>query len=152
MRLEDRRGIALAVALFALVVIAALVSGSFFAGRLEQQSGRNTIYGAQALEAAETGLGDVLTTIDVAAVQALTAGGAPLELGIVRLGTALSATRQITRLTTGVYLIRSTGTRTDADNGILATRTVALLVQLALAGESTPGGLVPLRERAWIQL
>ena len=41
-RLSDERGIALAVAVFALVVIGALVAGTFYAGRLEQQTGRNT--------------------------------------------------------------------------------------------------------------
>ena len=54
--LSDERGIALAVAVFALVVIGALVAGTFFAGRLEQQTGRNTLHGGQAAEAAEAGL------------------------------------------------------------------------------------------------
>ena len=51
---------ALAMALFALVVIGLLVAGRFFAGRLEQQSGQNTLYAAQAAEAAEAGLSDAL--------------------------------------------------------------------------------------------
>ena len=44
---SDERGIALAVAIFALVVIGALVAGAFYAGRIEQQTGRNTFTAAQ---------------------------------------------------------------------------------------------------------
>ena len=42
-RVSNERGIALAVAVFALVVIGALVAGAFFAGRLEQQTGQNSM-------------------------------------------------------------------------------------------------------------
>ena len=49
-RVSNERGMALAVAIFALVVIGALVAGTFFAGRLEQQSGQNTFYASQAAE------------------------------------------------------------------------------------------------------
>ena len=59
-RLSNERGVALAVAVFALVVIGALVAGIFFAGRVEQQSGRNTFYAAQAAEAADAGLGEAI--------------------------------------------------------------------------------------------
>jgi hypothetical protein len=51
-QISDERGIALAVAIFALVVIGALVAGTFFVGRLEQQTGQNTFYVAQAAGAA----------------------------------------------------------------------------------------------------
>ncbi len=39
--LQDERGMALAVAIFALVVIGALVAGAFFAGTQEQRVGEN---------------------------------------------------------------------------------------------------------------
>ena len=45
-RLADERGMALAVAIFALVVVGALVAGAFFAGNLEQRTGRNAVYAA----------------------------------------------------------------------------------------------------------
>ena len=59
-KLTDRRGMALAVAIFALVVVGALVAGAFFAGHLEQRTGRNTVYAAQATDAAEAGLANVV--------------------------------------------------------------------------------------------
>ena len=49
----NERGMALAVAIFALVVIGALVAGTFYAGRLEQQTGQNGFYAVQASEAAQ---------------------------------------------------------------------------------------------------
>jgi hypothetical protein len=150
--LQDRRGVALAVALFALVVIAALVSGSFFAGRLEQQSGRNSIYGIQAMEAAEAGLSDALVNLDIELVQSLPVAGLPLEIGTENPGVTLRVARQVVRLTSGVFLVRSIGTRLDADNGVMATRTVALLVQVLPATEALPARLAPISERAWIQL
>ncbi len=39
--LRDERGMALAVAIFALVVVGALVAGAFFAGTQEQRVGEN---------------------------------------------------------------------------------------------------------------
>ena len=59
-RVSNERGMALAVAIFALVVIGALVAGTFFAGRLEQSSGQATVYASQAAEAAEAGLTDAI--------------------------------------------------------------------------------------------
>jgi len=52
---DNERGIALAVAIFALVVIGALVAGAFYVGTQEQRVGRNTVLIQQALSAAEAG-------------------------------------------------------------------------------------------------
>jgi hypothetical protein len=54
-RLQNERGIALAVAIFALVVIGALVAGAFYVGTQEQRVGRNTVLIQQAMSAAEAG-------------------------------------------------------------------------------------------------
>ena len=54
---KDEQGMALILAVFGLVVIGALVAGSFFVGRVEQISGYNTTWASQAGEAAEAGLG-----------------------------------------------------------------------------------------------
>jgi hypothetical protein len=148
----DRRGIALAVALFGLVIIGALVSGSFFAGRLEQHSGQNTMFAAQALDAAEAGLGDVLANADVVALEALPQGGVPLELAPMTIAPGVSTGRQIVRLTSMLFLVRATGTTRNADGTPLATRSLGLLVRIAPASGAAPPQLVPLRERAWIHL
>ncbi len=56
MRMDNERGFALAVAIFALVVVGALVAGGFFIGLQEQRMGRNAIGNQQAFHAAEAGI------------------------------------------------------------------------------------------------
>ncbi len=56
MRIDNERGFALVVAIFALVVVGALVAGAFFVGMQEQRLGRNAIMNQQAFQAAETGI------------------------------------------------------------------------------------------------
>ena len=77
----SERGIALAIAVFALAVIGALVGGIFFLGRLEQQSGRNAIFTVQAGEVAEAGLSDAVATVAAATLEGLPVGGAPVDIG-----------------------------------------------------------------------
>jgi hypothetical protein len=146
------RGFALAIALFALVIIGALVSGSFFAGRLEQQSGQNAMFAEQALEAAESGLSDALVSPIPAEVAALSIGGMTLDLGGISLAPGLTVTREIVRLTNGLFFIRTTGIRRDAGGGALAARTLGLLVRVAQSSGGVPAHFSPLRERAWVQL
>jgi hypothetical protein len=147
-RLKSRRGIALPVALFALVVIGALVAGNFFAGRLEQQSGQNSLFTAQAAEAAEAGLAEALSTTTSASIDALVIGGSPADLGGLTLGDGLTVERQVSRLTATLFMIRATGVRQNAAGIPLASRSAGLLVRLV----ASPAGLAPLAERAWVQL
>src|SRR2546428_9388885 len=58
--LRDERGMALAVAIFALVVVGALVAGAFFAGTQEQRVGENSRRVTQSFGAAETGLNEII--------------------------------------------------------------------------------------------
>src|SRR5687767_15858088 len=61
---RDERGMALAIALFAIIVIGALVAGTAFAGQLEMGGGRSAIATTQAMEQAETGLADAFENWD----------------------------------------------------------------------------------------
>src|ERR1044072_1356615 len=54
--LRDERGMALAVAIFALVVVGALVAGAFFAGTQEQRVGENQRRVQQSFGVAEAGV------------------------------------------------------------------------------------------------
>jgi hypothetical protein len=150
-RFHDRQGIALPVALFALLVIGALVAGTFFAGRLEQQSGQNSFFAAQAAEAAEAGLAETLADPAAASLGSLLMGGPPADLGVLALGNGITVQRQVSRLTTTLFLIRATGFRKDPAGTPLATRSAGLLVRL-VASPAGSTGLTPLAERAWVQL
>jgi hypothetical protein len=140
-RLNDERGMALAVALFALVVIGMLVGGTFFSGRLEQQSGQNTFYSGQAAEAAEAGISDAIGTATPATLMGLAVGGAAVDLGTVSLGSRVDVTRQLSRVTSGVFLIRSVGTRRNAAGTALATRSAGSMVRLVTPNLLMRGGL-----------
>ncbi|HYF39665.1 MAG TPA: hypothetical protein VD930_08265, partial [Gemmatimonadales bacterium] len=143
-RITNERGMALAVALFAMVVIGAMVAGSFFAGQLEQQSGHNTFYSSQASEAAEAGISDAIGTLKPATLLALAAGGPASDLGTVSLGTRVDASRQISRLTSSLFLIRSQGYRRNAAGTPLATRSSGTLVRLVTPNLQVKGGLTAL--------
>jgi hypothetical protein len=148
---RDERGMALGLALFALVVIGGMVAGNFLAGLLEQQSGSNTLYVTQAAEAAEAGLRETLLSAPTSTLASLPVGGAPLDLESGSPNPGMVVERQVSRLTDHLFLIQARGTRRDADGGALATRTIGLLVTMA-ADSSGGGVLQPLSERAWVQL
>ena len=76
---RSERGMALAVAIFALVVVASLVAMAFYSGRLEQRAGRNTMYAAQASDAAEAGAAVILGNWDQYALNNLAVGATATE-------------------------------------------------------------------------
>ena len=123
----DERGMALLLAMLAIVVIGALVSGTFFAGRMEMVSGRNTVYAVQAAEAAEAGLAAAFSPWDrawnsfpVGVDQALAPVAIPGP-------TRVQYTTTVRRMQGGVYLIQSVGQKLDLSGNILATRMLAKL-------------------------
>jgi hypothetical protein len=153
-KLNDERGIALALAVFALAVIGALVGGTFFVGRLEQQSGQNALFAVQAGEVAEAGLNETMATVAAATLDGLPVGGTPLDMGTLTLGDGVSASRQVTRLTGSLFLIRVRGVRHSLAGATLAVRSLGLLVRLGPAADSAAdsGRVVRLRERGWVPL
>lgn len=60
--LRDERGMALAVAIFALVVVGALVAGAFFAGTQEQRVAENSKRVQQSFGVADGGVAEVIRT------------------------------------------------------------------------------------------
>ena len=144
--------------MFALAVIGALVAGSFFAGRLEQQSGQNVFFAAQAREAAEAGLARALAEADAAALDALPTGGTELDLGVAPVGNAVTVRTSAMRLTSRLFLLRAEGTRHNAIGGALATRTLGLLVEVPAPIEAPPpeagesGSVTRLSQRAWLRV
>jgi hypothetical protein len=142
--LSDERGIALAVAVFALVVIGALVAGTFFAGRLEQQTGMNTRMAAEAAEAAEAGLGSALAGLNTTTMLAMPIDpdlADKTDLPGLALGGNAAATMSINRLTEHVFLLRSVGTRTNAAGGQLARRSLGQLIRLVQIDIDVAAGL-----------
>jgi hypothetical protein len=129
-RLTDERGMALAVAIFALVVIGALVAGAFFAGTLEQRTGRNTLYAAQAADAAEQGVAGVVSDWDQFNLNNLPIGGQPTLIGTTTSG-RVQYTQNVRRLNNDLFLVQSLGSRLDASGAKLAQRSVAMVTRLS---------------------
>ncbi|HEX3275759.1 MAG TPA: pilus assembly PilX N-terminal domain-containing protein, partial [Gemmatimonadales bacterium] len=128
---KNERGMALAVAIFALVVIGALVAGVFYASSLELRSGRNSIYATQAEQAAETGPMTVLAAWDQYALNNMAVGGNTL-IGTYTAGRPdLTYKVDVTRLNDQLFLISSLGARYDASGAELARNSVATLARLS---------------------
>lgn len=124
----NERGIALAVAIFALVVIGALVAGSFYAGRLEQQIGSNGFYAVQAAEAAQGALTQTVQSqigTDLLAIPV----GTTVPYASVSLGGGAVATSSIKRLTQSLWLARGDGQLMNGGTA-LASRSVGQLIRL----------------------
>lgn len=126
-RMSDERGIALAVAVLALVVIGALVAGSFYAGRVEQRGGQNALYAAQAFEAAEAGL---TTTIDNwPAALNTRAVAVDSVFPVASFGGGNEVTVTVTRLSATTSMIRSEGVHRDAGGGLMSRGVVSTLAK-----------------------
>jgi hypothetical protein len=144
-RVSNERGMALAVAIFALVVIGALVAGAFFAGRLEQSSGQATVYAGQAAEAAEAGLSDAISSVNATSLGAM-AIGSTTGLGTLTLtgASGLSSTDSVRRLTTSLFLVQALGTRWNGAGVSLADRKLGTLIRLVSANITVNAGLTAL--------
>lgn len=127
-RLSDQRGIALAMAMFALVVVGALVAGTFFAGRLERQSGQSTVLAVEAAEAAEAGLASVYASWNPFVYDTL-APGAKLTLATGSLGGGAYYDRTVTRLNGNLFLVEAEGQRRDAQGNVVSRRRLGYLLR-----------------------
>ncbi len=131
---------ALALAIFALVVVGALVAGAFLAGHLEQRTGRSTLYAAQAADAAEAGAAETLASWDAFSLNSL-APGSTAAFPPVVLGGRSAYRPTVSRLNDQIFLVQSLGTRANASGGTLARRTVGIVARLASLGSGPEAAL-----------
>lgn len=130
---RDERGMALPLAVFALVIIGALVAGIFFTGRVEQRSGSNTAASAQAFESAEAGVARIRSTWTTTAYNAMPVGDTAF-VARTALGGKSAYAADLQRISRETFLLRvqgeqfSSATQTDAN--LLATRMVARLLKI----------------------
>ena len=133
---RDERGIALALVLLALVLMGAVVSGSFLAVRLDKSSSTTTVYAADAQGAAEAGLAEVYATWDptVQSVMPIWDGTTATEIGTPLHNLGVNPYRQfadtLRRINNELFLVRSYGVRKDAGGNQLAKLGVAQLFRV----------------------
>ena len=128
-RLDRERGVALAVAIFAIVVIGMLVTGVFYASMLEQRTGENTLYAQQAFEAAESGMANALNNWNQSVY-----GGFPVDTPQALTAVTAGRTRYtpiITRLNSTLFLVSARGEQLDGSGRLLARRTLGTLARIA---------------------
>jgi hypothetical protein len=139
-RLSDERGIALAMAVFALVIIGVLVAGAFFSGRLEQRGGTNSVFAAEAFEAAEGGLAYTINDGWQTSTFNALAVGASSTRPTVAIGPTAQAAPTVTKLNSAVYLVRSEGQRLVGGN-VTARRLIGTLVRVVVPDIEIEGAL-----------
>ena len=130
---SDERGIALAIALMAIIVIGALVTGTFFAGRMEMASGRNAVYTAQASEGAEAGL-NVFAAGWNTAWNGYAVDWDSVQVSVLPLSgmgnSSVRYTQTVRRMRGGIYRIISQGEKLDRSGNVMASRLLATFAKL----------------------
>lgn len=125
---HDRRGIALALALFATVIATLIITAVFYIARLEQRMGNNRIASMQAREAAETGLSAVLANWSTATYNTM-ANSATLSIPQTAVGGGASYTGILRRLTPTTFLISVNG-EYRVGGQVITRRQLARIVRL----------------------
>lgn len=125
---SDERGIALALALFAMVIATLLITAVFYVARLEQRMGNNQIAATQAREAAEFGLSAVLTNWNTGTYNTMTTGSV-VNIGQTSVGGAAGYTGSVRKLTGTTYLLQVQGNYKIAGQ-IVTRRQLARIVRL----------------------
>ena len=142
MRLANNRreGYALAVAIMGIVVIGALIAGSFYASNQEYRIGRNMLHQARAMGAAEHGHAQVLVSWDTLRPQiAALNRGDTLAWRFLSGDGSLDSVR-LTRLTEFGYLVVSEGRSGVGADGRTRHRT-GTFIRLAIPEINIRGAL-----------
>jgi len=146
--LRDRRGIALPLALFALVITSAMMMGVFYVGRLEQRMGGGSVRKLQAFEAAEAGAARVLNNWAAGNYNNMTVGAtSTVALDSTGLSGGASYTASVYKMSNTKYLVQSNGQLRLGGGRVAARQRVVRLMGLNLpavnirAAVSTRGGI-----------
>lgn len=137
-KLNSRReGFALAGAVVAMLVVGAIVTGGFYAANQHSQVARSSYFGDLALYIAETGLDATIgntsaRTLSNMALNSSTTvySNVAVSYGGTQVG---SYTTIITRTSTSLFIVRSTGTVSIGGAQSGATHTLASIVRLRMA-------------------
>lgn len=144
----DERGMALPLALLAMVVLGALVATGLAAALVEHRAGLNTLYAVQAAGASELGAAEVVGGWDGYGLDAL-APGDSMDLPPVRLAGGVDYEPTVTRLNAELFKLRVRGITRDAGRGALARRQLSLILRRSESAGPAAPPVGPIRFRAW---
>ncbi len=134
-RVDNESGIALAVAVFAMVIMGAMVSGAFLIGMQEQRVGRNSVQAQQAFMAAEGGAGEYVANWD-SIVNRLAIGDSATFSGWLTDNVGWYR-GSVLRINGSLFLVRSEGFSRDS----LARQQVGALVRTVTLGINVPAAI-----------
>jgi hypothetical protein len=146
--LQDRRGMALPLALFALVITSAMMMGVFYVGRLEQRMGGGSVRKLQAFEAAEAGAARALDNWMAGNYNTMAVGATtniPLDSAGMSGGASYSGF--VYKMSDTKFLVQTDGQLRVRGGRVMARQRVARLVGLNLpdidinAAVTTRGGI-----------
>ncbi len=132
----EERGFALAVSIFALVIIAALITGVFFAARQEMRIGENSEFSTRAFAAANAGLDYAIANWNTGQWNQLGTDSTATFSGTMPSGTG-SFSGTVERMNGQVFFLRVTG----QDKTGLASRTLGDLARLLIMQMSVKGAV-----------
>jgi Tfp pilus assembly protein PilX len=145
---RNERGMALLVAIVALVVIGGIVAGTAFISMVEQRTSTNTTASAQAFQAAEAGLQEAIanwqTSWNTMAVGGMTAAPRVNSYG------GSYADRTVARLNDNLFLVMSQGAKGSATQSLGAVLRL-LIADVAVTAAVTAGGDVRIGGNATVQ-
>ena len=139
-RLSSERGIALAVAIFALVVVGGLIAGSFFVATLEQRIGQNTLRQQAAFNVAEAATQEVVLGWNPDVYNTMQLGGTIQANGVGPGGARWS--RTVMRMSQNLFVVRTDGFSQDNTSrqrvgALLRLRPLAFDISAALKTQGT---------------
>lgn len=135
---QNRDGMALAMAMFAIVVIGALIAGAFFASTQDFRIGRNSLVAQRAFGAAEYGLNKVTAEWDKQLNLGIVTGGdRTLNYAFADGG---SASVRITRINDYSYWVVSEGSA-GVNTPVEARRRTSTIVRLAYPAVKVGGAV-----------
>lgn len=143
-----RKGFILVAALVALVIIALLVTGAFFASGQEVIVARNELRDQQAFSFAEYGAAKALESWNAPARDSMTAGQTQ-RLGTLSRG-FMQSDAIVTKLDTALYLVTADGKLRSADASGLRRR-IGILVR-TIEGGAPANPPVRVSGQAWSEL
>jgi Tfp pilus assembly protein PilX len=145
---RNERGIALVVAIVALVVIGGIVAGTAFISMVEQRTSTNTTSSAQAFQAAEAGLQEAIgnwqTTWNTMAIGGQTAASRVDTYG------GSYADRTVAKLNDNLFLVMSQGTWGTATQSLAAVLRL-MVTDVQVQAAVTAGGDVRIGGNATVQ-
>jgi hypothetical protein len=138
--LRARAGVALVMAVVAMAVLGALVTGVFFSALREQRDGRDAIQRAQALGAAEYGLAMAISPVSWRSSWNLASRRGPLADFALEPDTGIRDSVRVWKLGRNSFMLTSTGV--SGFGASSAVRRLALLVTLRVPALALRSGAI----------